>query len=172
MDIRPGMVGVEPVWDSSFGFAATLGQALIRPRAGRSLRYAHAFIITSWDADNDFGFDVSSSADGGAYIEPADDFDLIHALVFDPFPDLDDHERRRIAEHAEALVGSPYSFRAIARVGLSALLRRDLAPTGPAPFCSALVAESFARAGHPLFDKPSHLVTPSDLADLARSSAP
>ncbi|WP_194745187.1 YiiX/YebB-like N1pC/P60 family cysteine hydrolase [Thermaurantiacus tibetensis] len=102
-------------------------------------------------------------------------------------PGLDDVARQRVAEEAARLLDRPYDRIGIARQALFQIDRRLCAalPNGLAErcrrfagridlgtsgndsfFCSELVLEAYARAGHPLTLEPPHWATPEDIAEL------
>ncbi len=102
-------------------------------------------------------------------------------------PGLSDGDRQRVADEAARLLDSPYNFVGIARQALFQIDRRicDALPDALAArcrrfagrvnlgtadnrafFCSQLVLEAYARAGHPLTTEPPHWATPADIAEL------
>jgi len=161
----PGSIGLTHI-GGGLGAVIRLGQLLNGARP-RYARWTHALIAVGDGT-------IVQAQPGGAVRVPEVDAGEGREITW-WLPDLPARARDAAAEHATALVGTPYSFADYA--ALAALrLRLDLLAHGLRDYvaasghliCSQLVDLAYTRAGVELFPgRRSGDVTPADLARLA-----
>jgi V8-like Glu-specific endopeptidase len=158
---------------------ATISRAI---RSATSGTISHAMLYV------DQGGQVIEAVGDGVRMLPLSQAiaDATAAVAF-RVPALNATSRQRVAEEAALLLDLPYNYVGIARQAAFQVDRRlcDALPNGLADrcrhfagridlgtadnnsfFCSQLVLEAYARAGHTLTTTPPHWASPEDLADL------
>ena len=132
-------------------------------RFGTMARWNHTFIYIG-------GNKIVEATPRGVITSPIENYPLIGWNQHD---EITGEQRESIYDYAISTVGKPYNFIVIASLILRILGLKLLANTGllhklaqhDGFICSELVAESYAKAGINLFEKPVDQVTPGDLAE-------
>lgn len=139
-DLRPGDYGVV----RTTGFIAWCIRVLTRSA------FDHAFIVIGADGNGDYDI-VEAEPSGARYAKLSEYAD--YTVLFNTGEPLTDAQRAAIVNAAHDLVGTPYGFLDIVRLGLMLTIRRapkwltERADAERAIICSQLVAMCGHTAG-------------------------
>lgn len=157
---KPGDIGVSSS-DSLMGKCVRVAQSIV----GDWSIYTHSFIYIG-------NGKIVEAMPQGARIDEIDKYTSSYLTTYSKY-NLTDGQRSDIVDHALSLVGKPYGWIDFLALGA---LHFNIRPhyfvekvhSSDSYICSQLCAESYKRAGVPLFEdnRPPMEVTPGDLANL------